>query len=321
MLYSGELEPGPAMEKPLGKTDRSVFMVWRGIRLPEAMSFFGLGAPDKSEPDPYKNIEAISQVLTGSKVSPYAFAIYDTRLPFTVEDAFVDTEGFLDTEIAVSFTESLADVCGILGGKKVPSSYESYSGSLFFALLGASFKYPDHPRSVNFLSSLGKIGDRVAVFAPAVGMSHYKKPAIEILRKIAMEEDINLFLESLAKMRLNQEMNNVKKSGHFLDRKGDKMLQQYLARVRHLVLFERVYKDFLEDFDVPADIKLPSIVVVHHRDDGYVDYEETKALLTPLETAGLIEFRTAGDEFVGKDKHCLYALEENRPKLRRITGT
>lgn len=313
-----EAMPYSIIEKPVGDVNVSIFLVRRGLQKPRGIYYFGLGASDKSFPDPYLTIEAINEVINKQPASPCLFGVYNTDASFSAHDANMETGDFLDTELAKSYAGSLENAGQILNGEKVISTYESYSGGLLLAMLTAALKNPDHPTSQKFLTNLRNTSDRVAVLAPAIAVSKYNNIRLGLLRLYAMQKKPNaLELSLIEKAGLKNEILNMM-SGGFLERDYQKMLAQYIARTRHLVLFERVFNDNIQGLSVPENISLPKIIVIHHKKDNYVNYKKTCKALQPLDGLGIIELRQAGLDFTGKDKHNLYANEENRKPLRDL---
>lgn len=327
MIEANESGPPliPISETILGdesSAGRSIFLARRGPEMPEFISFFGLGAPDKSDPDPYHTVEAISEVLAGRTDAPCLFAVYNTDPRFSADEARAMGSRFLDTETADALASSMNEADGLLRGRKITCSFESYSGALFLAMLVSSLKNPQNPVAARFLKSLSNTAERVAVMAPAIAISRHRLLSpLGLLNNYATHGNFNplglFFEQGFAKNEVRKMM-----TGKFLKENSDysyhQMLKQYTTRAKHLILSESAYNENVAGLTLPDNIRLPKIIVIHQRKDNNVDYEITKQALSPLMSLELIEHRTAGGEFTGKDKHCLYADKENRPPLRNL---
>lgn len=305
------------IERILSNQGAEIIMVRRGMQPPEALSFFGAGGWNKTFPDPYNTVESIAEVTTGSANSPYLFGVYNTDQSFSLEAALADSENFLSTNLATSYIESLATAASALNRRRVLTTYESYSGGLFLAVLTAALKNPDHASSISFFSSMNAIGDRVVVMAPAIVASNSSKFKLSSMLHYAKQKNPNIVERKILEVAgLSSEVKKMN-TGSFFHYDYETVLKQFVTRFKHLPLFEKVFRDNVKNLTIPDGIQLPEIIVIHHIKDQELKYGPTRKAMKPLEKLKVLIFREAKG-FVGKDKHCLYATPENRKPLHDL---
>ncbi|MBI3888160.1 hypothetical protein HY310_03795 [Candidatus Microgenomates bacterium] len=287
----------------------SVKMVLRGDS-PVCISFFGLGGGDASyggKNDDNTSAYHVTRLYVGQPNQSLLYTVFDTK-PITAEEVnnYIRPTDFLNTTFVADFIASLAVAKAAIGDRKLPLTFESYSGGMFMAIMIASLANRDtNDNAKQFLKIVKSLASEITIFAPAMALSKYGTTSMGLINNLAnTDNDITLNVGKLATLPQSISSSN---TGHILNQTINQAFDGMLYRGRHLVLCEKVIDYYLKDAKPNFKTgEIPLIFEVHHKDDQHVRASVNMEILMGLPWVQPFELTETG----WPDNHDWYSTAE-----------